>query len=243
MLASSSDCTVLTLCFTLLKDIWDLLFVCFSRSVWNIHSTWCLTVTSRMRSVSCLPLRVGGTGRSQQLRIRRPNWSTPTRVYWIISSGVTKSSHTPTTLVRWYTAQHPKHLLFTCVSYADMMQALVWCHTDTYRSQPGTTLVKKKNELKRWSDCRKHICVYNFYTKCPLVCLVFEKIRCVNSSYCFRVCRLCWQPRNAQLLQTGVCESKGDFEKSWRLGSLLTELHWGKNWYRQILIFLGGHFF
>lgn len=119
-----------------------------------------------MQSVSCLWLRVGGTGRSQQLSTRRPNWSTPTGVYWTISSGVTKSLNTPTT-VRRYTAQHPKHLLFTRLSYADMLQALVWCHTATYRSDWGTTQVKKR--LKMWFSYRKHICVYNLSTKCPLM--------------------------------------------------------------------------
>lgn len=88
--------------------------VCISRSVWNIHSTCCLMVTLRMQSVSCLLLKVGGMGRSQELSVRGLNWSRPTGVYWIISSGVTKSSHSPT-VVRRYTSCYPRHLFFAYI--------------------------------------------------------------------------------------------------------------------------------
>lgn len=119
MLASRPDHTVhsfhvdLLLFFFFKHLIWGL---CFSRFVLNNRSTCCLMVTSRMQSVSCLSLKVGGMGRSQQFRIRGQNLSRPTGVCWIISSGVTKSVHNPT-LVSGSAASHPKHLLFTWIPY------------------------------------------------------------------------------------------------------------------------------
>lgn len=172
-------------------------------------------------------------GRSQRLSVRGLNWSRPIGVYWITLSGVTKSLNTPER-VRWHTSSQPTHQLFTCICYADALQALVWCHTATYRSDLLTTHVKE--ERNRWLSCRKCICAYNLYIKCPLVwlnnlknpfsvCLKWH----VNWSYCFRWPWLWWQPRHAQLLQAGLHPSRGGFEKSWCLGSLHAELRWGEH--------------
>lgn len=155
--------------FTLLQHIWDV-SLCVCRSVWNIHSTWCSTATSRMQSISCLLLRVGGMGRSQQLSIRTLNWSRPTGVYWITSSGVTKSSHTPK-LVIWDTSWQPKHLLFIYIHYQDMLQAPVWSHTATLWSDKATTHIKKKVLRDFWLNA--HWCdgIFLSQTQSKLVLL------------------------------------------------------------------------
>lgn len=116
-----------------------LVLVGSSRSVWNTPFTSCFMATWWMQSVSCLLLRAGGTGTRQLLRNREENSLRPTGVYWIISSGVTKSAPSPTR-VRWCVHQHPLHLLVSSIQ-------TVWCHSAIYWSKIKTTL----NKSKIWS--------------------------------------------------------------------------------------------
>lgn len=74
---------------------YEVLSFCVSRFLWNIPSTFCSTSRLKMQSGILLALRVGGTGKRQQLRFRILNWSRRTGACWIISSGVTKSPHAP----------------------------------------------------------------------------------------------------------------------------------------------------